>query len=91
MSLAVYIVGDRGGVLHYIHCMCYRGQRSKHLKSSPCRIGCLLSLQRYDECLEMVRVELEADDTDPHLYALRAQLNLLFGNVSHGSTSYFWG
>ena len=46
------------------------------------RIACLLSLQRYTECLDMINEELESDDANPDLYVFRAQLNLLFGNVS---------
>ena len=45
------------------------------------RIACLLSLQRYDECLVMINEELELDTANPDLYVFRAKLNLLFGNV----------
>ena len=46
------------------------------------RIACLLSLQRYNECLDMINEELESDNSNPDLYVFRAQLNGLFGNVS---------
>ncbi len=46
------------------------------------RIECLLRIQRYGECLERLEEELATDDTNPQLYLLRAQLKLLFGNVS---------
>ena len=47
---------------------------------------CLLSLQRYDECLAMINRELVTDESNPTLYVLRAQINILFGNVSPSST-----
>ena len=50
------------------------------------RMECLLSLQRYDECLAMINHELLTDESNPTLYILRAQINILFGNVSHSST-----
>jgi len=45
------------------------------------RMACLLSLQRYEECLAMIKQELLSDNSNPDLYVLRAQINLLFGNV----------
>ena len=45
------------------------------------RIGCLLSLRRYDECLVMINEELELDDANPDLHVFRAKLYRLFGNV----------
>ena len=54
--------------------------------SSFLRMECLLSLQRYDECLAMINHELLTDESNPTLYILRAQINILFGNVSHSST-----
>ena len=50
------------------------------------RMECLLSLQRYDECLAMINHELVTDESNPTLYVLRAQINILFGNVSPSST-----
>ncbi len=46
------------------------------------RISCLLSLDRYEECVEMIKQELETDHSNPELYILRAKLKLLFGDVS---------
>ena len=54
--------------------------------SSFLRMECLLSLQRYDECLAMINHELITDESNPTLYVLRAQINILFGNVRHSST-----
>ncbi len=48
----------------------------------PHRISCLLSLHRYEECVEMIKQELETDHSNPELYILRAKLKLLFGDVS---------
>ena len=47
-----------------------------------CRISCLLALERFSECVEMIKQELECDDSNPELYVLRARLKLLFGDVS---------
>lgn len=45
------------------------------------RIACLIALKRYDECLEMIKEQLQVDDSNADLYVFRGQLNILFGSV----------
>ena len=40
-----------------------------------------MALERYNECLDVVEKELQEDDSNSDLYVIRAELNLLFGNV----------
>lgn len=38
-------------------------------------------MQRYSECMGVIEKEVAADDSNPDLFVVRAQMNLLFGQV----------
>lgn len=75
----------------YIYSLCYCNTHVPPILTLCCRIACLLSLQRYNKCLDMINEELESDNGNPDLYVFRAQLNLLFGNVTlHSKNIYIY-
>lgn len=45
------------------------------------RITCLSVLKRYDECIEMIKKQLEEERTSSGLYTSRSVLHMMFGNV----------
>ena len=49
---------------------------------SPCRMECLIALQRYTECLEMIEAEVKKNTMNADFFVIRAQLNSLFGEVA---------
>lgn len=46
-----------------------------------CRLECLIAIKRYSECMGIIQDEVSEDDSNPDLYVVRAQLNVLFGQV----------
>ena len=42
---------------------------------------CLIAMQRYSECMDIIEKEVAEDDSNPSLYVVRAQMNVLFGQV----------
>ena len=43
---------------------------------------CLIALKRYTECREMIEKEISTDTVNPDLFVIRAQLNIVTGEVS---------
>lgn len=45
------------------------------------RMECLIAMQRYSECMGVIEKEVSEDESNPDLFIVRAQMNLLFGQV----------
>ncbi len=43
---------------------------------------CLIAMQKYSECMDVIEKEVKKDESNPDLFVVRAQLNLLFGQVT---------
>lgn len=46
-----------------------------------CRMECLIAMQKYSDCMGVIEREVSEDQDNPDLYVIRAQLNVLFGQV----------
>ncbi len=51
---------------------------------------CLIAMQKYSECMDVIEKEVNKDDSNPDLYVVRAQLNMLFGQVHLDSPHPPW-